>query len=109
MPWSANLDMMAPADMHAIKAIARGNATEEQQRRAVKVIIEQIASTYDMSFHPENARATDFSEGKRHVGRMIVGIINCDVKKLNEAEARKDNNVGRNQSGRKRSGASEQP
>lgn len=95
-PWSLKSKEIPAPDMHAIKAVALGNASAEQQRRAIKVIVEQIAGTYDMSFHPENARATDFSEGKRHVGRMIVGLINTDIKKLNEADKRKDNNVGSN-------------
>jgi hypothetical protein len=108
MPWSIGLERLDVPDLHAIKAIARGDASEDQQRRAMKVIIEQIASTYDMSFHPDNARATDFAEGKRHVGRVLVGIINFDIKKLNEAETRKDNG-GRTERGRKRTGHTEQP
>jgi hypothetical protein len=58
----------------AIKALAAGNANEDQQKRALKWIVEQAAATYDMSYRPgeDGRRDTDFHEGRRFVGNQIV-------------------------------------
>lgn len=75
-----------PADGYAIQALWRGEATPEQQRRALKCIIEEICETYHMTFDPESRRWSDFNEGKRHVGRVIVGIAKVNLGKISEAE-----------------------
>ena len=74
-PW-----MPAPyddADIHAMRALASGNANEGQQRRALDWIINKASGYYDLSFRPglEGARATDFSEGKRFVGAQVVKLM----------------------------------
>ena len=74
------------ADVAAFNALARGEATPEQQVRSLRFIVEQVARYYDISFHPENQRATDFAEGKRFVGAQIVKLT-----KLNAAALRKNN------------------
>ena len=65
------------ADIYAIRALAAGNATEGQQKRALEWIIHKAAGTYDLSFRPggaEGARETDFAEGRRFVGSQIVKL-----------------------------------
>lgn len=83
MPWAVAQPPVP--DVAAIKAVARGTATEDQQRRAITCIVEQLAGTYDMTFHPDNPRATDFAEGKRSVGRQIVGFLNIDMESYKQA------------------------
>lgn len=58
----------------AIKALAVGNASSDQQQRALKWIVEAAAATYDMSYRPgeDGRRDTDFHEGRRFVGNQIV-------------------------------------
>lgn len=73
IPW-AQPEFEVP-DIAALKALQRGDAEPEQQRRALAWIIEQAAGTYEMTFHPEGDRASAFAEGKRHVGRSIVGFL----------------------------------
>lgn len=68
-PWE-------PADAWALKALAAGKANESQQRRALSFVIERLAGTYDVSFRPDSARATDFAEGKRFVGLQLVKLLN---------------------------------
>lgn len=66
------------ADVYAIKQVAAGEATPEQQKRAIEVIIGRIACTDDMSFRGDDhggARETDFSEGKRFVGLQLRKLI----------------------------------
>lgn len=75
-PWSMSIDKVEVADASAIKALANGNADEFQQKRAMQFIIDQASATYDMTFDPDSDRASSFAEGRRHVGRLLVGIIN---------------------------------
>lgn len=69
-------------DLRAIKAVAAGKASEGQQVRAVKVIVEVLAATYDLPFRPgpDGARATDFAAGKMFVGQRIVNAIKRPMK-----------------------------
>lgn len=64
------------ADRAAIKAVAMGNASPDQQQRALRWIIETCAGLYDISFRPgaDGGRLSDFAEGKRWVGSQIVKL-----------------------------------
>lgn len=70
-------------DIASIKSLAAGVANEGQQKHALDLIINRIAGTYDMSFRPglEGGRATDFAEGKRHVGNQIVRLTKLVITK----------------------------
>jgi hypothetical protein len=73
------------ADAHALRVLWGGTASPDQQRRALKWVIETCCGTYDMSFRPggpEGARETDFAEGKRAVGNQIVKLINLNTAKM---------------------------
>ena len=74
-------------DIIAVRAVAKGNASEEQQRRALKFIVESLCATYDEPYRPglEGARETDFALGKAHVGREIVKMVDHD--KLGQKKA----------------------
>lgn len=74
-----------PADIGAIQALARGDASPEAQRRALDWIINAAAATYDQSFHPDNAQLTSFAEGRRFVGNQIVKLTKLDLSKLKKA------------------------
>lgn len=74
------------ADSYAIRALIQGEASEAQQKRAVKCIIEEICGTYSMTFDPKSERETSFNEGKRHVGRVLVGIANVNLGTIQEVE-----------------------
>lgn len=73
------------ADAGAIQALARGDASEDQQRRALEWIINRACATYDMSFHPEGDRATCFAEGKRFVGNQIIKMMKINLAKMRSA------------------------
>lgn len=68
------------ADTYALKAVAKGEATDVQQRRAMNWIINTLCGTYDLSYRPDSDRDTVFAEGKRHVGMQIVKHINLKPK-----------------------------
>lgn len=66
-------------DVYALRALQFGGATAEQQKRALDLIINRIAATYDKSFRPDDfggVRESDFAEGRRHVGLEIIRILN---------------------------------
>ena len=66
-------------DAAALQALARGTATEEQQRRALQYVIENICGTYDMSFRSGRPDDSAFAEGKRFVGLQIVKLLKLNL------------------------------
>jgi len=73
-------------DASAIQAIARGDASPEQQRRALDWIINMAAMTYDETFVPGQADVSDFLAGKRSVGTQIVKLLKVNVRAMLEAK-----------------------
>jgi hypothetical protein len=68
-------------DAAAIQALSRGDATADQQKRALTYIVHTLAATYDGSFRPgpDGERVTAFAEGKRHVGLQLVKLVNINL------------------------------
>jgi hypothetical protein len=58
----------------ALKALASGNASADQQKNALHWIITDNARAYDLSFRPGSGgdRDTAFAEGRRFVGLQII-------------------------------------
>lgn len=70
------------ADVAAIKATHAGEATPEQQRRAIEAIIGRVACADEISFRADDhggTRETDFSEGKRYVGLQLRKLITTSL------------------------------
>jgi hypothetical protein len=78
-----------PADIAAIQALVRGDASPEQQRRAVDYIINDIAGTYDMSYRPDSERDSVFAEGKRYVGLQLVKAIKLNLARIQQVKEQK--------------------
>ena len=74
-------------DAGAIQALQRGDATPDQQKRALTFIVNVLAGTYDGSFRPgpDGERVTAFAEGKRHVGLQIVKLANLSLSAFKKA------------------------
>jgi hypothetical protein len=73
------------ADAYAVKAVYNGNATAEQQQRAMKWIIVMCAGAYDLAFWPggeDGRRNTDFSSGKQFVGKQLLKLIEMNPRLL---------------------------
>lgn len=66
------------ADEYALRALQTGTATSDQQRRALKWIVEQAAGSYDQPFRPgaDGDRDTAFACGRMFVGQQIVHLLN---------------------------------
>ena len=74
------------ADAYAIKAVAKGKATEAQQRRAIDWIIRAAAMTYDETFVPGQPDLSDFLAGRRSVGLQVVKLINIPIELIQSDE-----------------------
>lgn len=69
----------------SIQAVANGTATAEQQKEAMRFIIEDVAASYNMSYCPggeDGRRDSDFAEGRRFVGSQLVKLIKLNVSLL---------------------------
>lgn len=66
------------AEHEALRALQAGNATADQQRRALVWIVDKLAGVNDLPFRPgaDGARDTDFACGKMFVGQQIVRQLN---------------------------------
>lgn len=83
-PWKP-ADWELP-DAGAIQALARGDASPDQQRRALDFIVQKLARTYDLSFRPSGDRDTAFAEGSRWVGLQLVKLINLNLSRFRKSE-----------------------
>jgi len=79
-----------PADYVALQALERGEANEDQQKRALKWLIEVACMTYQPTHYPDQ-RDTDFANGRRYVGLKIVEALHINV---GEILRRKNVNTG---------------
>jgi hypothetical protein len=78
-PWLP--EKWDPAIVSAVKAVAVGTGTAEQQRKVIEYIVGSndgvipgLCRTYDAVYFPSE-RDTAFANGKRHVGLQIVKLI----------------------------------
>lgn len=79
------------ADVSAIQALRRGDASKDQQVRAFSWIIETLCETYGTSYWPDSDRDTAFAEGKRFVGNQIIKMTKIDLLSLHKNEQAKQN------------------
>jgi hypothetical protein len=71
-------------DASAMQALARGEANDQQQRRALSWIVHRAAMADDQSFVPGQADVSAFIEGRRSVGNQIKKLINLDLAALRQ-------------------------
>lgn len=77
------------ADAAALQALQFGRATEDQQKRALRWVVELASGTYDVSFRPggeDGRRETDFAEGRRFVGLQIVKLLGLNLSAIPNRE-----------------------
>jgi hypothetical protein len=70
-PWDV-------ADAAALQALAKGQATELQQQRALNWIIYQATATYDLEYRPDS-RDHAFASGRRFAGLEIVKLLKINT------------------------------
>lgn len=70
-------------DASALQALARGEATPEQQQRALNWVINAACGTYDLEYR-EEPRAHAFVSGRRFVGLEIVKLLKVNIGALSK-------------------------
>lgn len=79
------------SDVTALQALARGDADPDQQRRALKWIINSAAATYDFPFRPgADDRDTNVALGRQFVGQQIVKLLNLNPAAMRRREPNAD-------------------
>lgn len=66
-------------DASALQALQRGDASPEQQRRALDWVINSASRYYDISFQPGQPDAGHFMEGRRFVGGEVVKLLRINT------------------------------
>ena len=79
-PWKP--PQWEPEDAYAVQAVMYGRASEDQQKRAMAFIVNQVCGTYDLSYRPTSDRDTAFAEGKRFVGLQMVKFAQLNIARL---------------------------
>ena len=72
VPWKP--PSWEEADAYAIRAVMTGEASPDQQKRAMDWIIKKLCGTYDMVYHSASDRDTVFAAAKQFVGQQIVAM-----------------------------------
>lgn len=73
------------ADIGAFQALERGDATPDQQQRALRWLIEQAAGTYEFQFYPSD-RETAFALGRGFVGQQVIKLLKLNLSSLRRQE-----------------------
>lgn len=71
----------------SVKALAAGNASDEQQKRALDFIIYILCGTYDLPFRPgglDGDRESSFASGKMFVGQQLVKMVGAPINNKNQ-------------------------
>jgi hypothetical protein len=74
----------APYDLPeatAFQAIQRGEATPDQQRRALDWLIKSAAGVYEFQYYPSD-RDTAFALGRAFVGQQVVKLLTLNLMSL---------------------------
>lgn len=66
-------------DAYAIRALTRGQAGPEDQRRALAWIVNGAAMLSSQSFVPGQQDVTAFNEGRRNVAKQILHLTVCEL------------------------------
>lgn len=69
-------------DVKALKALAKGEATEHEQMLALAVIVNKFARAQEMLYIPGSFDETAFLEGRGFVGQQILKHINVPIGQL---------------------------
>lgn len=86
-PWAPPiLDL---PELAALQAVSKGIASPDQQTRAMRLIVERYGWAYENTFCPgvNGARDSDFAQGRRRVGTMLVSALNADLKNFRDPDA----------------------
>jgi hypothetical protein len=74
------------ADAHALQALERGEASSDEQKRALAWIINNACGTYDFCVTPEIERLAAIFDGRRFAGLQIIKLIKLNLSRMKDDE-----------------------
>jgi hypothetical protein len=74
------------ADAAALQSVARGTASEAQQKRALDWVLTRAAMTYEETFVPGKPDMTGYLAGRRSVGLQIRKLLAIDTSAIAQAK-----------------------
>ena len=83
-----SLDTQEPTDqeVHALRALAAGEADAGQQRKALQLIVRKFARGYDVAFVPGAPDQSAFLAGRGFVAQLVFKYLKLDLSKLPKPE-----------------------
>lgn len=69
------------ADAEAIQAVMSGMADDEQQRRAMKWVLESACGLPVWAYR-DSPRETDIALGRQFVGQQIIGLSKVNISEM---------------------------
>jgi len=83
-PQAAKVEPLTKAEVHALRDLHKGVATERQQHVALYVIINKFSRAQDLLYIPNSFDQTAMLNGRAFVGQQILKYINIPVGKIDE-------------------------
>jgi hypothetical protein len=83
-PWAPPIAELP--DVVAIKAMADGTATPDQQKRALHFILVSVCGVDDEPYCPGSDRDTAYALGKRRVATYLRSLIYADIRKFKDGQ-----------------------
>lgn len=83
-PKALVVEPLTKAEIHALRDLHAGKATERQQQVALYVIVNKFSRAQDLLYIPDSFDQTAFLNGRALVGQQILKYINIPVGKLDE-------------------------
>lgn len=83
-PQSLFVEPLSKAEVHALRDLHKGVATERQQQVALYVIINKFSRAQDLLYIPDSFDQTAILNGRAFVGQQILKYINIPVGKIDE-------------------------
>ena len=78
------------ADVTALQALVRGDASPDMQKRAIDWIIRSACGTYDFAYRPNSERDTSLALGRQFAGQQIVKLLRLNPAGLRRSEPNAD-------------------
>jgi len=78
-------------EVQAIKALGNGDASEFQQKLALKIIINVYSRAHDLCYVPDSQDQSAFIAGRAFVGQKILRCLNIPIGKLIPQEVNDEN------------------
>lgn len=69
-------------EAESIQAVARGEANQRQQLVTLKVLVDKLSRTHDLTYSPNSFDESAFLAGRSFVGKQLLKIINSPIAKL---------------------------